>query len=243
MNRIFLLLILQLTVFVTVHAQYRYKRNTHYLEAGIMLGGTQYSGDLAESDWEVSETKFGFGGFVRYHIFKDVMVRGQLYAGYIAGDDKNSPDLKERKFRFFSPIYEGSLVMEYVPFALEHVTKTGMHNAYFSPFIFGGVGYTAATRIEVEYYGPEDQADKWIKEPFPEQGLSKKNFLTVPFGFGMRFDYFERFTFGLEIGWRPAFSDDLDGVSVNGNPELNDWYHFFGLTASYFINQPWKPLP
>ncbi|MFZ4634451.1 MAG: DUF6089 family protein [Saprospiraceae bacterium] len=244
MNRILLFfLLISVALCTRVEAQHRYKRNTHYLEAGIMLGGTQYSGDVAENDLEFNQTQFGFGGFVRYHILHEVFLKGQVYSGNISGDDKNSPTLNRRKFRFFTPILETSLVLEYAPWALEHVTKTGIHSRYISPYFFIGAGSVTATRIETEYYGPDSEEDMWIREPFPEEGVTKRTFFTMPVGFGLRVDQLERFTFGAEFGWRPVFSDKLDGVSINGNPDENDWYYFFGLTASYFINQPWKPLP
>ena len=55
-------------------------------------------------------------------------------------------------------------------------------------------------------------------------------------GAGVRADISEFFVIGLEVGWRPVFSDDLDGVRYNGNPESGDWYYFAGLTTSFIIS-------
>lgn len=244
MLRFLILLTLSAMPFAVLDAQdARKKRNVHYLELGMMLGGTQYSGDVAQQDWELNQTRAGFGAFARYHLLHELMVKGQVYYGFLSGDDRNSTTMNIRKYRFFTPVLESSLVLEYVPFALERMTKTGMHNAYFSPYIFAGIGHAYTSRVETEYYGTDADRSKWLLVPFPEDGKTSRQFTTVPFGFGMRFDYLERFSFGAELGWRPVFSDLLDGVSINGNPKQKDWYYFFGLTASYFINQPWKPLP
>jgi hypothetical protein len=40
---------------------------------------------------------------------------------------------------------------------------------------------------------------------------------------------------GLDVGWRPVFSDGLDGVKINGNPNQSDWYYFVGITTSFII--------
>lgn len=232
-----------LFLFVTeVNAQ-AFRRSTHYLELGIMLGSTNYSGDVAGRDIELAETNIGYGFFARYHLNTQFFLKGQVYAGTISGDDKNIKRLAWRQFRFYSPIVEASLVAEWVPYAVEHVTVTGLHTYYFSPYIFAGVGGVTA-RPEPEYYGPPADRDRILLGPMPEEGERKRYFFpTVPIGFGMRFNYHERLTFGIEGGWRPVFSDILDGIRKNGNPDENDWYYFFGITAAYFINEPWKPLP
>jgi hypothetical protein len=55
-------------------------------------------------------------------------------------------------------------------------------------------------------------------------------------GLGVKADVLERFVLGLDIGWRLMFSDDLDGVSINGNPKQNDLYYFVGITTSFIIS-------
>ena len=54
----------------------------------------------------------------------------------------------------------------------------------------------------------------------------------------MRADIFERLVIGLEGGWRPVFSDDLDGIRRNGNPGKGDWYYFAGVTVSFILSDP-----
>ncbi|MCC7244331.1 MAG: hypothetical protein IT269_01515 [Saprospiraceae bacterium] len=78
-----------------------------------------------------------------------------------------------------------------------------------------------------------------LKVPLPEDGL-KTLFMLAPMGVGLRFDVFDRLIIGVEGGWRPVFSDDLDGVKVNGNPESNDWYYYGGTTISFVLGRPKK---
>lgn len=217
------------------------KSSSHYMELGMMLGATQYSGDVAEKDIELAQTEVGFGFYYRYHIKKQFFFKGQVYFGYISGDDANSPDLKERKFKFYSPLWEVAGVVEYAPLAQERVSKTGINNYFFSPYVFAGIG-GAFTRAEPEYYGSVANYDKYLKTPLPEENIVRRSFFTVPVGAGVRFDYSERLVFGAEGGFRPVFSDKLDGISINGNPDKNDWYYFVGITASFVINQPYRPF-
>ncbi|MCC6413906.1 MAG: hypothetical protein IT270_19815 [Saprospiraceae bacterium] len=224
-----------------VVAQTRKPTNNHYMELGMMLGATQYSGDLAESDIELSQTEVGFGFFYRFHIRKQFFAKAQVYFGYISGDDANSPDLYERKFRFFSPLWEAAAVLEYAPLAKERVTKTGINNFFLSPYVFAGIG-GAFTRAEPEYYGTVANSNNYLKTSLPEADIVRRSFCTIPVGAGLRFDYSERLVFGAEGGFRPVFSDKLDGISINGNPDKNDWYYFVGITASFVINQPYRPF-
>ena len=55
----------------------------------------------------------------------------------------------------------------------------------------------------------------------------------VMIGGGIKQHLSEKFSLGLELSYRPLFSDLLDGVSQNGNPDNIDTYVWLGLTASY----------
>jgi len=219
----------------------QYKRYQHYMELGLMLGATNYSGDVAERDIELKQTDLGFGAFFRYHISQKIHVKAQYYSGSISGDDVNSPVLNGRKFRFYTRIHEIAVVGEWIPLALEHVTLTGIHNFYVSPYFFIGIG-AANSKPEPEYYGLASDRAKYLRTSLPENNIVNRYFISMPIGMGIRFDYSERLTFGIEGGWRPVYNDNLDGISINGNPKKGDWYYFMGITASYFINEPWRPL-
>ena len=136
------------------------------------------------------------------------------------------------------PLLELSAVLEYAPlhFGTE---STGGNQFYFFPYLFVGAG-GAYVHPKVEYYGPSDGVATYIKTAFPEEGKAQRTLLCTPVGIGMRLNINRRVTVGFEGGWRPVYSDLLDGVSQNGNPEANDWYYFGGITASYYLGGAWS---
>ena len=58
----------------------------------------------------------------------------------------------------------------------------------------------------------------------------------TPVGLGLRADLFERVVIGTEVGWRPVFSDSIDGIKQNANPNSGDWYYFAGATVSFVLS-------
>ena len=58
----------------------------------------------------------------------------------------------------------------------------------------------------------------------------------VPFGIGVRWNTTEKWAMALELSARPTFSDYLDGVSMAGNPNKNDWYGFGSFQFMYNLS-------
>lgn len=215
-------------------AQWRYQPK--YWEAGVMLGVTSYSGDVTAKRIDLQEIRPGYGAFVRYHVSRHFAFKGHFYGGSISGDDKYSDVKAPRSFKFGTSVFEVATCLEWHLFGRDRFSETGLHNFFVTPYFFGGIGATFAD-ADAEYYGPPERRDDFLKVPIPEEGL-KTTFLLAPVGGGIRVDFYERFIFGLEGGFRPVFSDDIDGVSQNGNPKRNDWYYFFGATASFVLTGP-----
>ena len=197
-----------------------------------------YSGDLSEKDVDFRQARPAFGVFGRYQLSQSFLVKGQLLSARIFGDDKYSAGHAGRKFRINGPLYELSLVLEYAPFYFGSENSAGK-TYYFFPYIFAGVGGTYA-KPKLKYYGSADEQASAYREPIPEGGKETNTFLCTPIGGGMRLNINGRMTVGVEAGLRPTYSDLLDGVSKNGNPNLNDWYYFAGVTASYYLGHDWK---
>lgn len=207
--------------------------NHRYFEAGFLFGVTNYSGDMVQKRIEISETHVGYGAYGRYHLGPHFSMKAHVYTGVISGDDANSTTTQKRSLRFSTNILELGLVGEVNFGQHNRFSSTGIHRFSVTPYIFAGMGCTFAN-AEAEYYGPADQLNENLKVPLPELGLSNR-FLLVPMGAGIRADISEGFVLGLEGGWRPVFSDDLDGVRYNGNPDSGDWYYFAGMTISFVI--------
>lgn len=220
---------------MNVQAQEAGRPFNRFLEAGILLGLTNYSGDLAENAIELPQTRPGFGIYGRYHLSSKWGVKSHLYFGSLAGDDKNSETRQERSFRFKTSILEFGTVAEWKPFGKDRISETGLHLVHFTPYVFAGAGVTFADP-DAEYYGPESRRESYVRTPFPERGL-QKTFFTTPVGLGLRLDIADRWIIGAEGGWRPVYADYLDGISLNGDPDDNDWYYFLGVTASLVIGR------
>lgn len=216
------------------------KSNNRFLEAGVLFGLINYSGDLAESQVELSETKFGAGVFTRYHFLSHVALKATFFTGMLSGTDAhaNDPLLKARSLQFNSNILELSLTGEWNFLNIKPIQNNGIRTIRIVPFLYLGVG-GLIMQPEVEYFGPPEAFSVNVQYSLPEQGLHKKA-LTVPFGGGLRAQITDRITVGAEGGWSPALSDHLDGVSLNGNPKRKDWFYSAFVTLSVSLTQPGK---
>jgi hypothetical protein len=223
-------LVALLAAFSTLSAQ-----QTRYFETGFLLGLTSYSGDVAESAIEISEIQPGYGLYFRYHFSTHFSAKAHLYSGSISGDDANSSTLSYRKLKFSTSIFEFGAVGEWLILGKERYSNTGIHNFFITPYLFGGIGLTFAD-AKAEYYG--DPGSEFAPQyPLPEEGLNDK-FILAPVGVGVRADILDRLVIGAEFGWRPVFSDDIDGIHQNGNPDKGDWYYFTGMTISFILSDP-----
>ncbi len=205
-----------------------------FYEGGPIFGFANYAGDVAESRIELGETKVGFGFFLRSHQTKNLSLRLHFITARISGDDANSPDLKDRKLSFFSSVTEFGGQVEWNIFGKDRITQTGVHVISATPYIF--VGAAGAHANPTVTQGANGTA---LPVPLPELGL-KKLFFVTPIGIGGRFDIGDRVVLGAEAGFRPVYSDDLDGVSANGNRSKKDWYYLLNGTVSYIFGNPYK---
>jgi OmpA-OmpF porin, OOP family len=219
-----------LIIFLMATPVFAQKHIHRTLEAGIMLGATNYSGDVAEKRVELEETQPGYGFFARYHFNKNFSMKAHVYSGSISGDDKNTANFY-RKYKFGTSIFETAVVGEWTFFAKDRLSNTGVFKPIFEPYIFGGLGFTFA-EPKAEYYGNNPNQD--LRIPIDQEVINTR-YLLAPVGAGIRATLTERFVIGLEGGIRPVFSDDLDGMEINGNPNSNDWYYFSGLTIALIL--------
>lgn len=199
-----------------------------HVEFGGFAGFANYQGDLAPNALEISETKVSFGGFIRYHINNKIKARINGYFGFIGGSDFNdlSGSLSERGWSFKSDIFEASIVGEYHPLGKNRLGETGIFQRQVSPYLFAGAGMVHATPV-VSVTKTEDEA------LFPEADY-RPTHVTIPYGAGVRADLLEFVSLGLEIGYRLAMDDYLDGVKTNGNAN-RDTYVFLGATLSIHL--------
>ena len=226
-------------LFVQTYLAAQISRNAGHTELGIGLAATNYSGDIAEPNLEIPQTRIGGQLFIRHQLHPLLLTRGQVFGGFLAGDDRHSPVHAGRNFKFSTRLLELSGLLEFALGTYEYDPVFSSSSLYISPYLFAGIGATFI-RSEVTYYGPESRRDYFIRTPIPEGGTDRQTLLVTPLGLGLRVILQKQLVFGLEAGARPSYSDLLDGVSQNGNPDEGDWYYSLGLTCSYYFNGPWQ---
>ncbi|GIV31777.1 MAG: hypothetical protein KatS3mg030_079 [Saprospiraceae bacterium] len=198
------------------------------METGLFLGFANYQGDLSDNQIVLKETKKSFGGFVRLHYEDKLKIRGNVYYGFIGGDDLNADsDKKFRKWKFDGEILEIAITGEYHPFGRSRAGNTGIFRRQISPYIATGLGYTIS-KIDLSY----PDADAHL---FPEPA-DKDTFSVRAFD-ARRQNRLARDTSPSALNGvgEPYSPTSLDDVAENGNPNRRDWYLFVGGSLSYFF--------
>lgn len=131
--------------------------------------------------------------------------------GKIEAADSLSQDemFRQRNLSFFSPLSELSLQTEfnffkYVP---------GSSTKRYTPFLFAGLGM-AVFNPKTEYQGKVYTLRDYATENGRDPSLPYRNYaLVVPFGLGLKYNIIGNWSLNTELGYRKAFTDDLDDVS------------------------------
>jgi len=213
------------TVFIFVALSFNLTAQQN-VEAGFFGGVANYQGDLAEDEVEIGETKLAYGGYASYLINPKVLVRGNVFYGNISGDDTNSTVLEARGYNFTGEVLEIGVNAQWLIFGKSRYNNSGIFVPQFTPYLSGGV---AITTIKADLMFPNTEENNMN---FPEKE-DTDNFIVVPLGVGLRYEMVEFLTLGFELGARATFSDYIDNVSINANPDKNDWYLFGGFTLGY----------
>lgn len=205
----------------------------NYVEVGGFLGIANYQGDLSQDPIEFGATKFSVGGLVRYHYSPRLYFKGTVYAGQISGSDMNADPgsgVFNRNWSMTSNLLEVAINAEWLPLAKTRFNDVGIFRPQINPYLFLGIGSNFSNPV-VEW---ENGAAPRV--PFPEEG-STRNFLVIPMGGGLRFDFTQWSTLGFEWGWRYTNSDLIDGIMENGKAAGPDWYFFWGVTLSTYFGE------
>ena len=200
------------------------------VEAGLFLGLSSYGGDLVEPNFFFGEnSNFGFGVLGRYHMSETFGLRANLLFGQMSGNDQDYPEDEfraERDIDFESPITEVSIMAELEPLARKRYQADGTFKKILSPYVFFGFG--------MGFISPDtDYSRSNVNGVADDQNNDASNAqFSIPLGLGLRYDLSQKVTLGVEVGFRPTFTDYLDGISLAGNPDRNDWYQFGGIVLS-----------
>ena len=199
-------------------------------EVGVLIGGSNYQGDLADEVIQFGETHACYGLYIRYKETAQLSLSTHISFGRLSGNDANSglAERRARGFSFSAPFTEVGFGVEWTPFKSPY-RRYGAFSATIDPYIFTGVGLTLCD--------PQPKAPANLQPyPFPEAG-AKNFFLHVPIGIGLKYQISAQYKLNLELGYRYVFSGYLDGVSVNGNPKNPDLYLIGGIGFSYVFGE------
>lgn len=182
------------------------------------IGGTagisNYNGDLTEKNLEFTTTGPMIGLLVKRDVNRWLTLRGGVTFGMVKADDQNNANAayKARNLSFRSPILEGHVGVE--------LNILDIDDKGFTPYVFAGVGVfgfnpmakdTVGNWVDLQPLGTEGQG----LPQYPERGnLYSRVQVAIPVGVGFKYLLSDRFTLGLEVGFRPTFTDYLDDVST-----------------------------
>jgi len=190
------------------------KLNAQWYEMGLMIGGSNYIGDISPDGMAPQEYNLSFGIHGRYNYNKFVSFKAFFNKAQISGNDKNNSylsGLRERNLSFRSTILEMGIVNE---FNLTPYHPRDEKSAV--PYIFAGISgfyYNPQAEFKGSWYdlrplGTEGQGNLISNsKPYSSIGFA------IPFGFGFKWNINQQINLGAEFGMRLAVTDYLDDIS------------------------------
>lgn len=211
--------------------------NAQYGEVGVLMGVSNYLGDLVPPQEYFLGTSFALGATYQYNFTDRISVRGNLIWGQIRGDDRNSSydsGRRQRNLSFHSHILEFSALAQVniLPFHPQRNFKP------ITPFVFAGIGVfhfnpTTVYKSTKHYLQPLGTEGQGMEGYGPKYSLVE---VAIPFGCGIKFCVSKRFNFTFEFGLRKTFTDYLDDVSGDYVP-LDELRNGNGILAANLSNR------
>mgnify|MGYP006279602003 FL=1 len=189
------------------------------LSVSLFGGTSQYLGDINKTN-PVYQPSPSFGAAIKAHsnlrttlgfVFSYNTLRGSVgdFEDFVYPEGE--PWRTKNDFSVRVADFSVNMEFNFLPYEVYDIRHRN-----FTPYVFAGVG--------TNYYlsGQENQ--------FP---------LIIPFGLGIKYNIFERFSVGMEWSAKKTFFDETDGViniSESGNGSIlhnNDWYHHAVIFISF----------
>ncbi len=227
MKKQFVIIALFVCSVISANAQ----RKTTSLDFGLILGGSNYTGDLTKDFMPLwNKTKLAGGLIIRYNINPYLTFKSTAIYGKIEGSDKNFNNdayRKRRNLSFKSDIIEFSFQGEWNILGYEN-TRT---NYAWSPYLFTGISVFRFNPKAQFHYNPllhdpslESQDGDWVElQPLSTEGQETTKYndkrryaltqLSIPLGVGAKWQLNDQWALGIEFGARKTFTDYLDDVS------------------------------
>ena len=205
-------------------------------EAGTVLAGTGYLGDLNPHSYPLpEEVQAAWGAFARFLPSPVWAFRTMVWQGKISGSDNYSPQgslLNERGYSFSARMGAINLIAEWDPFGRKRYPESVFrYRARTTPYVLAGFGM-AYVQTDTDYRLNGEQ-----RIPVPvKKDLAKGQKLLMPssaFGGGIKLDLSKTTTLTPEVMVHYQRSDYLDGISYSGNPDARDWVVTAGLSLTF----------
>lgn len=199
-------------------------------EVGLVFGGTTYRGDIVTKAAAFLPQMRPMGGiFYRYHLTNRWALRGLFSVAQVYANEKKyaiaSPDnFREKRGVSFTTTFAELAFLPELRVAsttnLDFYAFGGLSGFYFNP--------------RVDYNEP----NPIIGDKNLDKGANYARFSwTIPMGGGVRWFIKDQTSIGLELSGRKAGTDYIDGLSLNANPSVKDYYFFANFTASTFFGK------
>lgn len=202
-------------------------------EVGVMLGGTNFTGDVGSTSYVSPEDYFksdnlSYGLIFKWnrstrHSFRFSILSANTYADDTRSDINRR---SQRGYQFEQSITEFSAAIEYTFWDWDpHKLGTQI-----TPYLATGPTYFLADH-------------HYVRNNELVNGKRFGNF-AIPMIIGVKANIATHWVLALEYGARYTFSDNMDGSDSTemsgdtnfisfGNSNTNDWYMFAGFTLTY----------
>lgn len=181
------------------------KANAQAWEVGVQAGGAAYMGDLNPTH-PLKISGLSLGAFVRANLDPNWALSFNYNNGKIKEADANSANeqFRQRNLSFSNTLHEVSFLVDFNFF--DYFSGGGYSR--FSPYLYTGLG-AVIFNPKTTYQGKEYKLALYETEGAPY----KTTALSVPFGFGVKYNFKSNWTVISNIGYRNAYTDYLDDVS------------------------------
>ena len=187
-----------------------------HTELGLMAGTMAYTGDVIHTYMRHNDYQPAFGIFIAKPVSSHFSLRLMLNKGYISGADSLAarPSSRERNLSFYSDLYEGSVLVDFYPFAFLPTKGRNKIAPYFS------------TGLTVFHFNPMSiyQGQEYALQPLSTEGQGTSAFpdrkpyqltqIAIPAEMGIKFMIGNSFSLNVAGGFRYTFTDYLDDVST-----------------------------
>lgn len=205
-------------------------------EGGLFLGGSYYQGDVhcrsRDGLGVLPQTNLAYGLFLKRNLSNTLGIKVNVLRGSLTGSDLDFEDNTghvRRGFSFESPLTEFSGVLEWDLLGNRRYSKATFQRVL-SPYLIGGLG-VQISGADVNWNSRSDG------KILTDQNQIQNSHFVLPYGIGLRYNISDQVNIAVEGVARKVFSDYLDGISESGNPDVNDWDGFAGVTLGFKLGK------